>query len=82
MLQKIFIANINLLHTNSEQPSQRMERVMLILSSIGISIGMVGFSQLQGRHPVINKTYKFKLLLCSEDNFCNLRKKCLEKEQN
>lgn len=44
---------------------------MLILRSIGISIGIVGLSQLEGRHPVMNKTYEFNLLLCSED----LRKK-------
>lgn len=56
---------------------------MLILRSIGISIGIVGFSQLEGRHPVMNKTYKSKLLLCSADKFCNLREKnCLEKEHD
>lgn len=55
---------------------------MLILSGVGISIGIVGFSQLEGRHPVMNKTYKFKLFLCSEDKFCSLRKNCLEKEHD
>lgn len=47
---------------------------MLILISIGISISIVFFSQLEGRHPVMNTTYKSKLIFCSEDNLCNLKK--------
>lgn len=35
------IVNINLLFTNSKEPSQRIEIVMLTLISISISIGII-----------------------------------------